>query len=413
MKQNMTLNVSVYSEIEPLKTVLLHRPGRELESLTPQYLDAMLFEDIPFLQKMREEHDQFALTLQNEGCEVLYVDDLLLQTIQRSSEAKDRLIRQVAEHSEIRDQRIREDVEQYLQDMDDRELASRLISGVLKSEVSLSHNRPDLSYFIRDDYPYYISPLPNLYFTRDPGTAVGDGYSINHMRTQARARETMLLSEIFHTLDTSVTDASSCIGLLEGYSDDSSIEGGDMLILDRKVAAVGCSARTEPWAIERFADRIIRPGGFEHVLVVQIPFTRAYMHLDTVFTMVDHDKFTIYPGVEPRLKVFRISRKPSGDLHVEQGESLRKELKSLLHIPAVDLIQTGGGDVITAAREQWNDSTNTLAVAPGKVVTYRRNMVSNDTLVDHGIEVLPIAGSELVRGRGGPRCMSMPLSRRS
>ncbi|MCF7933547.1 MAG: arginine deiminase [Spirochaetia bacterium] len=411
------IDISIHSEIAPLRSVLLHRPGRELESLTPQYLDAMLFEDIPFLLKMQEEHDKFAQTLRDQGCTVLYVEELLAQTIARSPEAQERLIVETISDSGVKDQRIKEDIYRLLADMTPEDLAQRLISGVLKQEVPITRETPDLAYYIRDEYPYYVTPLPNLYFTRDPGTAIGDGFSINRMKTAARQRETLLLSVIFDTLTTSLSSPGSKIGLLREYTDGSSIEGGDILILNDSTIAVGCSARSEPWAIERLAASILQRGGsdtgFQRMMVIQIPFTRAYMHLDTVFTMVDSDKFTIYPGVESRLKVFIIEKDVKGELQVHQGGELRSALRDLLGVPAVDLIQTGGGDLITAAREQWNDSTNTLALAPGKVVTYRRNVVSNDTLDAHGIEVLAIEGSELVRGRGGPRCMSMPLFRES
>ena len=409
------LEISIFSEIAPLRSVLLHRPGKELESLTPQYLDTMLFEDIPFLQKMQEEHDRFAQTLRDQGCTVYYFEEFLAKAISSSSIVRKQLIDQTVDTSEVKNHRIKEVIRSFLLQLDTPSLSECLIGGVLKREVTPSRRATDLAYFIRDEYPYYIAPLPNLYFTRDPGTAIGEGFSVNLMKTIARKRETLLLSIIFNSLATTVTTSHSHIGLLSSYTEGSYLEGGDILVLDQKTIAVGCSARSEPWAIERLAEAVLRPDGsgegFERMLVIQIPFTRAYMHLDTVFTMVDHDKFTIYPGVEQRLKVFIIEKTLNGLLSVKMGKNLGGALKKLLKIPAIDLIQTGGGDRITAAREQWNDSANTLAVSPGKVVTYRRNVVSNDTLDSHGIEVLAIDGSELVRGRGGPHCMSMPLYR--
>ncbi len=406
------LAIQIFSEIEPLKSVLLHRPGRELETLTPRYLDSMLFEDIPFLENMQIEHDKFAETLTKAGCEVLYFEKLLSDALV-SPDVRDHVITEAVESSSVKDQRIKSAIKELFQDLDTDELASYLIGGIQKTDIAPHTGVKDLSFFIRDEYPYYIAPLPNLYFTRDPGTAIGHGFSINEMNTSARKRETLLLSVILRSLKTSMPFEGSPIGLLEHYTDGSSIEGGDILILDRHTLAVGCSARSESWAIERLAEQVLSVGtdGFTKLIVIQIPFTRAYMHLDTVFTMVDYDKFTIYPGVERRLKVFTIEKGGNGTLRVEQGESLSISLARALKLPTVDLIQTGGGDSITAAREQWNDSTNTLAVAPGKVVTYRRNVVSNETLTSHGIEVLTIDGSELVRGRGGPRCMSMPLFR--
>lgn len=402
----LPLSLSVHSEIGQLEHVLLHRPGRELESLTPQYLDSMLFEDIPYLERMQQEHDQFAQRMRLEGVNVCYVEELLERVLEEEH-SKAGLIEQSIAGSEVKDQRIRERLRAYLLGLPTGELASRLIGGVLKQEVPSGDYR-DLSYYIRDEYPYYIPPLPNLYFTRDPGTVIGKRVSVNTMKTPARRRETMILKAI---LSSTYEEAQ----LLDGYSDESSIEGGDILVLSKETVAIGCSARTEAWAIEQLADRLLaqgsREGGFSQILVIQIPFTRAYMHLDTVFTMVDHDKFTIYPGVLSLLKVFTLTRGRDGAITVREAQDLRRALETVLHLGAVDLIQTGGGDRITAAREQWNDSTNTLALAPGKVVTYRRNVVSNETLTAHGVTVIPIDGSELVRGRGGPRCMSMPLAR--
>ncbi len=403
--KDSSFDFQVFSEIAPLKSVLLHRPGRELETLTPRYLDSMLFEDIPFLERMQSEHDQFAALLRKEGSEVLYFDDLLTEVLQDDAVRAD-VIRRSVGTSEVRDVRIREALISMLSSLEPEALTSYLIGGVQKTDVGETTEAKDLSYYIRDEYPYYISPLPNLYFTRDPGTTVGRRFSVNTMNTSARRRETLLLSVIMHNQGESLPGR-----LLEDYTGGASIEGGDILILDEHTLAVGCSARSEAWAIERLADRVLTQEGFSRLLVIQIPFTRAYMHLDTVFTMVDHDKFTIYPGVERRLKVFSLTKDHRGSLGVTQERDLGSALAGALGLPAVDLIATGGGDMITAAREQWNDSTNTLAVAPGKVVTYRRNVVSNETLTTHGIEVLPIDGSELVRGRGGPRCMSMPLYR--
>lgn len=409
--------LQVRSEIGTLKTVLLHKPGRELESLTPQYLDAMLFEDIPFLEKMREEHNKFAKTLREHGTKVLYFDELLKETLQVPGIRED-LISQTVQLAEIKYDSLYKAITDYLHSLSAETLGDHLIGGLLKQEIDHKDVEKSLSYFIRDAYPYYINPLPNLYFTRDPGSVLGNGISINEMQTAARRRETQLLSMIMKKHPVLSQQAGM---VYEGYAANSNIEGGDILVLNDETLAVGCSARTAAWAVEELARIMLTPEdaggqGFKRVLVMQIPFTRAYMHLDTVFTMVDHDKFTIYPGIESRLKVFQITLQKTehaekGSIQVETEDSIRQALCRALHVPSVDLIQTGGGDMITAAREQWNDSTNTLAVAPGTVVTYRRNMVSNDTLSQHGIQVLPIEGSELVRGRGGPRCMSMPLRR--
>lgn len=407
--QRMQRRLAIKSEVGKLTDVLLHRPGRELESLTPQYLDSMLFEDIPYLEQMQEEHDLFAAVLREHGCTVHYVETLLREVFV-DRELQKEVVSYLVESAQLFSPSLQAIIQEYLLQASDEELVSYCIGGLLKSAVDEKIHHKTLSYHIRDAYPYYISPLPNLYFTRDPATMVGTGLSINVMKTEARRRENWIISLLanHHPLFSQTTVHS-------GYSFGNSIEGGDILVLNERCAIVGSSARTGVWAIEAFAKRMMTPvalggEGLEEVLVVQIPYTRAYMHLDTVFTMVDYDKFSIFGGIESSLRVFSLTLVNGGELSIRE-ERLRPALKRVLGVPAVQLIRSGGTDQIASAREQWNDSTNTLAIAPGKVVTYRRNVVSNETLEKHGVTVIPIRGSELVRGRGGPRCMSMPLSR--
>jgi arginine deiminase len=370
----------------------------------------MLFEDIPFLEQMQEEHDLFADVLRGQGCRVHYVESLLEEVLSDRSlrlEVVDFLV----ESAQLFSPSLQEIVRDHLLASDSKELVSYCIGGLLKSAVDDKVRQKTLSYYIRDAYPYYISPLPNLYFTRDPATMVRSGISINVMKTESRRRENWIISLLanHHPLFSQTKVHSD-------FSYGNSIEGGDILILNEHCAVVGSSARTGVWAIEAFAKRMMAPleeGGedLKEVLVVQIPFTRAYMHLDTVFTMVDRDKFSIFGGIEPSLRVFSLRLSSRGGLTIGEEPNLASALKRVLAVPSVELIKSGGSDSIASAREQWNDSTNTLAVAPGTVVTYRRNTVSNETLEKHGITVIPIRGSELVRGRGGPRCMSMPLAR--
>ena len=400
--------ISVHSEIGKLRTVLLHRPGSELEWITPEYLEELLFDDIPWLAKMQIEHDQFAGTLRDRGCKVLYYETLLADIL-GDMEVRKRIIIEVLDICHIRRPKLREMIIDILLKKQSSEVAEIIIAGLHKTEVPHDKGLIDLSFFIRVDHPFYFNPLPNLYFTRDPGTVIGAGLSINSMHTPARKRETMILHYIYqHHPRFKPLNAP----LWYDYSYEDSIEGGDILVLSDSVVAIGCSARTTPQAIERIAANLFHENSsFNKVLAIEIPFTRAYMHLDTVFTMVDHDKFTIYPGVEQHIRVFLLTPGKEQQVKITPEENLQKVLKEALNLPAVDLIQSGGGNIITAAREQWNDSTNTLCIAPGVVVTYNRNVVSNDTLRKRGIEVVEIEGSELVRGRGGPRCMSMPLAR--
>ncbi len=401
---------NVNSEVGKLEAVLLHRPGKELERLTPQYLEELLFDDIPWLGRMQEEHDMFADALRKRGCKVYYYEKLL-EEILFENDVKEKLISEMSEFTGISKLKEKEAILEYLKSRNAGDLAEIFIAGLHKNEINYKKDSKSLSYYITDDYPFYINPIPNLYFTRDPGAIIGNGISINSMKTHARNRETMILSYInrYHKEIKSEQTPS-----WYDYRFTDAIEGGDILVLNEKTIAVGCSARTSPEAIEKLAENLFNgKSAIKEVLVIQIPFKRAYMHLDTVFTMLDRDKFTIFPGIENDVKTFSIT--PCSNSHrsikISPKENLHKALCDSLELDQVKIIQSGGGDKITAAREQWNDSTNTLAIAPGTVVTYRRNTASNETLRNNGIEVVEIDGSELVRGRGGPRCMSMPLRR--
>jgi arginine deiminase len=401
---------NVHSEVGKLEAVLLHRPGKELERLTPEYLEELLFDDIPWLGRMQEEHDKFAETLRKRGCKVYYYDKML-EEILKISDVKNEMINEMSEFTGISKLKEKNAIMEYLLSKNPAELAEICIAGLNKNEINYKNESRSLSYYITDDYPFYINPLPNLYFTRDPGAVIGMGISINSMKTRARNRETMILSYInkYHSeINTSPSPQ------WYDYNIPDSLEGGDILVLSNKAIAVGCSARTSPEAIEKLAKNLFSGvSEIEEVLVIQIPFKRAYMHLDTVFTMLDCNKFTIFPEIEKEVKIFSIvhTKNSRNLMKITQKRDLRKALNEALGRDDIQIIQSGGGDKITAAREQWNDSTNTLAIAPGTVVTYKRNSASNDTLRKNGVEVVEIDGSELVRGRGGPRCMSMPLRR--
>ncbi len=402
--------ISVTSEVGKLKDVVLHRPGRELESLTPQYLDSMLFEDIPFLAQMQSEHDMFASLLREQGCRVHYIE-ALLEAVFSDEQQRALAVKYLVDASHVFSPSLKQVIEEHLACATAKALVAYCIGGLLKTEIDDKVEYRSLSYFIRDTFPYYIPPLPNLYFTRDPATVVGGGVAINVMKTESRRRENWLLSLIARH-----NPLFSHARIHQGHTANSSIEGGDILMLSDKCVICGSSARTDVWAIEAFAKRMLAPiaeggEGLEAVLVIQIPYTRAYMHLDTVFTMVDRDAFCMFAGIGTAVKVFTIKQGKKGNLAIREESSLKRALAKALGIGTVTIIPSGGSDAIVSAREQWNDSTNTLAIAPGKVITYCRNVVSNEVLQNHGIEVFPIKGSELVRGRGGPRCMSMPLYR--
>jgi arginine deiminase len=393
--------IQVYSEIGKLKTVLLHRPGQEIENLTPEYLERLLFDDIPYLKVAREEHDIFANILRKEGVEVLYLEKLAAEAI-RDKEIKEVFLDEVIEESGIVDENIKKEAKSYLYTMPEKGLIDTIMAGVRKKDVGI--------YEGLTEYPFILDPMPNLYFTRDPFACIGSGVSLNSMRRNTRRRETIFGKYIFKH-HPSFKDSG--IKLLYDRYNPTTLEGGDELILSKDLIAVGCSERTDRESIFTLARNIFENNEtFKTVLIFEIPKTRAFMHLDTVFTMIDYDKFTIHPAIEVSLKVTAIGydeHKRELIIKEEQGQ-LEAVLSKYLGVQA-SLIRCGGGDRIISGREQWNDGSNTLAISPGKVITYERNYITNEILDKHNIEVLQMPSSELSRGRGGPRCMSMPFVR--
>ncbi|MED1092601.1 arginine deiminase [Bacillus paramycoides] len=404
--------IHVTSEIGELQTVLLKRPGKEVENLTPDYLQQLLFDDIPYLPIIQKEHDYFAQTLRNRGVEVLYLEKLAAEALvdkKLREEFVDRILKEGQADVNVAHQTLKE----YLLSFSNEELIQKIMGGVRKNEIETS-KKTHLYELMEDHYPFYLDPMPNLYFTRDPAATVGDGLTINKMREPARRRESLFMEYIikYHPR---FANHNVPIWLDRDYKFP--IEGGDELILNEETIAIGVSARTSAKAIERLAKNLFsQQNKIKKVLAIEIPKCRAFMHLDTVFTMVDYDKFTIHPAIQgPKgnMNIYILEKGPDEEtLKITHRTSLMESLKEVLGLSELVLIPCGGGDAIASAREQWNDGSNTLAIAPGVVVTYDRNYVSNTLLREHGIEVIEVLSSELSRGRGGPRCMSMPIVRK-
>ena len=400
--------IHIQSEIGALRRVLLHRPGQELENLMPDTIERLLFDDIPYLKLAQEEHDRFCEVLRSCGAEVVYLEDLVAESI-ADEDIKEQFILDYIAGAGIHGEKRTTMIAEYFKGLSTKNMVLKMMAGIRKTEIR-GYGKKNLTDYLSDYYPFVIDPMPNLYFTRDPFACIGNGVSIHRMSTTTRSRETLFGSYIFR-----YHPEYSKVPIFYTRDDEHPIEGGDILVLSSSVVAVGISQRTHPVAIEQLAKRLLQPDtGFRQVLAIDIPKARSFMHLDTVFTMVDTDKFTVHPNIRSELRLFVMEPGDNGHLSItEEHGRLEDVLRDHLNLDRVTLIPCGGDSSIDAAREQWNDGSNTFAIAPGKVIVYNRNYVTNRLLEDCGIQTFSIPSSELARGRGGPRCMTMPLIRES
>ena len=404
--------IHVRSEIHPLKKVLLHRPGRELLNLTPDRLPELLFDDIPFLRVAQQEHDAFAQTLRDNGVEVVYLEDLMAEVLKLHPGLVEPFVYQWLEEGNIKTKKWQDRIYAYLMDhFKGKDLVEKTMEGLTLKEMGggSSYSLQDL---IAPADDLIVDPMPNLYFTRDPFASVGNGVFLHKMCFPTRCRETIYADYIFRY-------HPDFEGQVTRYYDrnfPANIEGGDVLNLTADTLAIGISQRTAPDAIEKVARYLFNDpdAKIRTILAFDIPNCRAFMHLDTVFTQIDVDKYTVHPAILGPLTVYEITPDPdeANSLSIQKVDSdLKTILETYTHVDSIELIYCGGDDLIAAAREQWNDGSNTLCVYPGTIIVYQRNDVTNAILRDKGINVLEIPSAELSRGRGGPRCMSMPLIR--
>ena len=408
--------INVTSEIKPLKKVLLHRPGNELLNLTPDTLQELLFDDIPYLPVAQREHDEFARVLKENGVEVVYLENLMTEVISLSTEIREEFLNQFIYEAGIRTPKYRDLVFQYLNSYKNPlELVLKTMEGIQVSEINQKLKKTDKSLvdLVTEETQFLAAPMPNLYFTRDNFASIGNGISLNHMYSVTRNRETIYAEYIFKYHPEFKDQVDKYYNRDIPYS----VEGGDILNLNEHILAVGISQRTKAEAIDELAKNLFKDKNckIDTVLAFNIPNTRAFMHLDTVFTQIDRNKFTYHPGIMDTLQVFEITEgndeNSDEDLNVvEINDSLENILSTYLKMP-ITLIPCAGGDKVAAEREQWNDGSNTLCIAPGVVIVYDRNNITNQVLRENGLKVLEIPGAEISRGRGGPRCMSMPLIR--
>ena len=405
--------ICVRSEINPLKKVLLHRPGKELLNLTPDTLGELLFDDIPFLKVAQEEHDAFAQILRDNGTEVVYLEDLMTDVLSLNPKLVEPFLRQWLFEGNIKTRRWQDKCLEYLTShFQGKALVEKTMEGITLKEMGDAARAYSLQDLVAPPDDLVVHPMPNLYFTRDPFASVGTGVFLHKMYSVTRCRETLYADYIFKY-------HPDFEGLVTRYYDrdlHANIEGGDVLNLTEDTLAIGISQRTCPDAIEAAARNLFTDpeARIRTVLAFDIPKSRAFMHLDTVFTQIDVNKYTVHPAILGPLTVYEITsdRDDPADLQIKRVDSdLKHILERYTHVDNVELIFCGGDDLIAAAREQWNDGSNTLCIAPGKIVVYQRNDVSNAILRDAGLTVLEMPSAELSRGRGGPRCMSMPLIR--
>ena len=398
--------INVKSEIGRLRRVMLHRPGVELARLIPEYLERMLAEDTPDVLRAGAEHDVFAGILHDNGVDVIYIEDEFAQ-IMRDESIRFCFIDDYVDIG-VRGDSLRPAVREYLRSVPADKLFDAVAQGITRDDLRGVAPAP-IQLSIHDDYPFLTDPLPNIYFTRDISFCLGTGIAISAMSMPARMRETLFIR---YLQKYGKKFGAGSVDMLYDYSCGCPIEGGDVLSLSDRCVAIGSGERTSVAAVEKLSKTLFSRG-YERVLLFKNPASRTYMHLDVLMTHVDYDKFLAHPCIAHKwFDVYELTPAAHGEIAVSlTTDSLEVTLARALGLSGVSFIEMGGGDIITAKREHWNMGSNSLAISPANIITYDRNPVTNELLDKAGVHVNPIPGGELSRGRGGPRCMSMPMVR--
>ena len=403
------MNIKVYSEIGKLRKVLLHRPGKEVSRVYPEIFERILFDDIMWLEQARKDHDVFADLLKQNDVEVFYIEKLVAEIFDEKPNLKKEFLERFIKEGKVTNVSLRDAIVKHFESFKtNNEFVDAMIAGVMKVEVEPKWDNTIESHVLQhDDYPFYLDPIPNILFQRDPISSVFDGMNVHNMTKETRKREAIFYDYLLQH-HKEFKDIKRNIDI----DHEGNMEGGDVLVMNKETIFVGISERTTPKAVSVFAEAMLKKHeGLKRVIGIEIPASHATMHLDTVMTQMDHDKFSVDLDMkDAKYFVYEMTIK-DGKLNITTDkQNILAVLKKYVNKDA-KLITVAGGDPVHGKSEQWNDGANCLTLEPGTIFVYDRNVKTNAEIKKAGVKMLYVPSGELGRGRGGPRCMSMPLER--